>query len=412
MFAALLIASSAAASGGDSEVPTAAALARAVDGLRAGLKNVRAEVQTRWRQRSTPEDAFPSVAAWHEIFVAGGRVQFQEWHGPPATRDGWTAGAARGVPFTADTVGGANFYVACLRPAGDPTGMLMLPTAAAAARRSDPYDLMAWPQPEDEVANRLPDVPLLWAVRGGPSNGRVGRFLDTDPAAWVVEGLVEWGGTPAVAVRVLEHAAPPALDTADGPLTIEQPLRAYFAVTAPHDLLAVRDAYRTTLNGREIPRTFVVEPPGAVERLTDYRTAPDGARLPFAGSVEAFTAVPNPDDVRAGPEPLLAEIRETGRIHDETLYFVHTAADWRLAAVEPLDPATALWIDPPVGTYLHEVETGTERVVGRSGVASWLILTLGSRMAVWWAFGPPAALFAAAAVAWWMRRRHPGRRAG
>ncbi|QDT17057.1 hypothetical protein [Alienimonas californiensis] len=380
-----------------------------------GLHSVRAEVAERQIRRDAADDAARSFAMWSEMFLSGERAQFvtPQGFGPLPAKQNWPAGKPVGRPLDHRTIRNVVGQVFCLQPqsAGPAETLLVSYRRPSGMRADSPFDMRVSVREEpSELPQATPWAPPLFAGRGWANDWRQAnlsqvpyvKFVSSDPAKWIVERREVKDGRAAVRVWLPLNEPPAVQGRPAERRAPSEGFLAWFTDDAHHDLFRVEHALhlRGDVAGDEAAGRRMGDV--TISQLREYRPLPDGGRMPFAGTTTAY---------RQPNGALLARgVTEEGGAPDHPAVWVSRLSEWRVQALEPLDPTAELWIDPPEGVYVNNGRPGPGRIAGATRLWSWLILTTGSRDGPYWALGPPVGLVLTALLIWVVRRRHPARR--
>jgi peroxiredoxin len=105
--------------------------------------------------------------------------------------------------------------------------------------------------------------------------------------------------------------------------------------------------------------------------LTDYGS---GLWFPKSGSQETYR--PDPKDPPFDVDELVDDLLKEGKGIWRTSLVPSTHREWQVLKLQPIDPKTSLWFDPPKGTCVLTMETNARRIEGLSEEESRKLLKI------------------------------------
>lgn len=199
------------------------------------------------------------------------------------------------------------------------------------------------------------------------------QLARSDYARWDVIGREVLANETLIKVVVPISDGPyvPKLTSHDGKLEMSSVWNVWFTDDEHHFPVRIESEQRYVYNGQEVPLRFKSDGRrGAVYSARDYKEFSNGIWYPQTGNETVYTVAVNPVvsgvDPRFSADTIVEQYVKTGgyTVHDSLVPVL--VREWKILAIDEIDPMTQLWIDPPEGAMLNRLDTGVEQIVGKT----------------------------------------------
>jgi hypothetical protein len=229
-----------------------------------------------------------------------------------------------------------------------------------------------------------PFVPLVglqrsWRLPRGRGGWPVVDLLAERPLAhWRVVRTEMRDNKELLYVEVASQDKPNEfpLKTRRGTLAVWPIWKVWFSLDERLAPVRLEDSARYVFDGREFPLEY--EKPAApliVYEASDFFQIRPGVWFPRSGKQEQYRRSPDaPPSAPFDPDRLVDKLLAQNRKFVQTPYVLANRKEWRVLSLTLIPPRDDLWVDPPDGVSVHDLNTDRYHVQGKTDEESDKIL--------------------------------------
>jgi len=341
----------------------------------AALESCHALVANRGDFSSLAEDRSGAGVTGFEFWISGEHLQMQQF---PATQDASTEWfqrfEPRAKPLDSASLGTIEGLTYLVRTDQTPNWVqfLRVPKSRPSAI---PTNYL--------TSSTKRQLPLFLAplIAVGRNWNLVGESPYVDSVAqapisrWQILGKHELDGQEmlVVDVRTTETFVPVPLKRHSGSLELSPVWRCWFSLENGHCPMRITTSMRYRYGDKDFAAAVDPRSPN-VYRVSEVQNVYGDLWYPVAGAVESYGLDPKQKAVEFDPDAIVDEGVASGEVQDTSAYVLMIQREWRVTRLEPISPELPLWVAPPDGTLVVDLETDRMTIAGKSESESREIL--------------------------------------